>query len=108
VRAGAEIDEVAVLVERDLLALGNRLDDLDFVGFAALAEELECLRTRDDFALEGQILADDLGHLGLDALDVLGCERLGVEVVVEAALDGRADGHLGVGANATNRVGHDV
>jgi hypothetical protein len=97
-----------VLVERNLLALGNAANDLDLVGFALALEHRQGFLARDHLALEGQILRDDLGHLGLDALDVLGRERLGVEVVVEAALDGRSDRHLGVRAKAADGIRHHV
>ena len=44
VRAPAQIDEVAVLEERDLLVLGDRLDDLDLVGLAAGLEQVAAPR----------------------------------------------------------------
>ena len=87
---------------------GDRLDDLDLVLLAARLEELERLVARDDAPLERQVLGDDLLHLRLDALGVLGRERLGVEVVVEAVLDRRPDGDLGVRAQPPHGVRHDV
>ena len=47
-------------------------------------------------------------HLRLDALGVLGRERLGVEVVVEPVLDGRPDRHLRVRAQPLDGVRHHV
>ena len=44
VRAPAQVDEVAVLEERDLLVRGERLDDLDLVGLAARLEQLAAPR----------------------------------------------------------------
>ncbi len=62
-RAGAEIDEVAVAIERDSLVVWNVLDDveLEFARLGSLAErsetpffaELQRLVARDFHALEG-------------------------------------------------------
>ena len=108
VRAAAQVDEVAVLEERDRLALGDRLDDLDLVLLAARVEELQRLVARDHASLERQVLGDDLAHLRFDARGVLGRERLGVEVVVEAVLDRWADRDLGVRAQPPHGVRHHV
>ena len=108
VRTCAHVYEIPVLKERDLLALGNAANDLDLVALALALEHRQRLLARDNLAHERQVLRDDLGHLGLDALDVLGRERLGIEVVVEAVFDGGADGHLGIGAQAANGIGHHV
>ena len=43
-------------------------------------------------------LLDDAPHVLLQHLEILGCEGLGGEVVVEAVGDRRADAQLGVGA----------
>ena len=52
---------------------------------------------------------DDLGHARLDALQILGMERLiARKVVVESVLDRRADGHLSAGIQILHRLGHDV
>ncbi len=108
VRAAAEIDEVAVLEVRDLFPFRDRFDDLDLVLLAARAKPLDRLGARDDVSLERQVLRDDLAHLLFDARGVLGRERLGVEVVIEAGLDRRTDRHLGAGAQALDGVRHHV
>ena len=108
VRPAAQVDEVAVLEERDRLALGDRLDDLDLVDLAARAEQLQRLGAADHLLLEAQVLGDDLAHLRLDALRVLGGERLGVEVVIEPGFDRRTDRDLGVRTQPLHGVRHDV
>ena len=98
VRAGAEIRELALRVHRDLLTCRQILDEFDLVIFALLLEEVQGLLTADFLALELEVLLDDLLHLFLD----LGKIRLReltvhVEIVVEAVVDGRADGQLDIG-----------
>ena len=63
----------------------------------------------DDAALEPLPAADDALHLLLDALEVLGGERvLDVEVVVEAVGDGRADAELRLRVDPLHRLRQDV
>ena len=55
--------------------------------------------------LEALPLLDNLLHTLLDALQVLGRERLlDVEVVVEAVLDGRTNGDFGLGAQPADGI----
>ena len=72
------------------------------------ANRSQRLGARHDVAHERQILGDDLLHLGFDARGVLGRERLGVEVVVEAVFDRRADRDLRVRPQAPDGVRHHV
>ena len=77
VGAGAEVDELAVLVEADLLAFGDVVEAAEFV--ALLADGLDLLdgffaRALD--ALELLVLLDDLLHLGLDGFEIGGVELL--------------------------------
>ena len=98
VRAAAEIEPVALLVDVDLLVRRNGIDQLDLEHLALVAEDLLGLVARPDFFGERFVARDDLAHLLLDRVEVLGRERLvAEEVVVEAVLDHRADGDLGAG-----------
>ena len=123
VRSAAEVEPVAVLaalvgVERDLRGLGvgaGRVDarglavgeDLDLVGL--VVQLLQRLVARELHAAEGLVLLDDLGHAGLDALEVLGRERLlDVEVVVEAVVDRRPDRELRAREEVGDRLRHHV
>ena len=130
VRAAAEVDELALAVDadgRDLVAgrLGGGhevLDELDLEGLVepegqaggartglAGPEHRERLVHRQLVALDRQVLAHDLGHLLLDARQVgLGDGLRQLEVVVEAVLDGRADGVLGAREEAQDGLRHDV
>ncbi len=63
----------------------------------------------DHAAAEELALLDDLPHLLLDLLQVLGGERLGhVEVVVEAVLDRRPDAELGLREQVLHRLRQHV
>jgi hypothetical protein len=90
------------------------VDDLELEAVAG--EHLAGARARELVAHERLRLGQDLAHAGLDALEVLGVEGAGLavgprrqlEVVVEAVLDGRADGEGGTGEQLQHRLGHDV
>ena len=81
VRAGAEIDEIAVAIERNRFALGNVLDDIELEprGLGSFRErrepafsgELQRLLARDFDALEEVVRLDLLLHLLLDVREVL-------------------------------------
>jgi hypothetical protein len=117
VRAPAEVDEAGrVLVGADEARLrrrrrvvGRAPDDLALVLVGG--EELQGLRVGDLVAQEGLALPDDLAHLGVQALEVLGGEGAPVgqlEVVVEAVLDGRPDGEGGTGEQLEHGLGEHV
>jgi hypothetical protein len=107
VRAAAQVDEVAVAVGRDHLALGQVGDALELE--RVVAEHLARLVARHLAPLEGELLLRDAAHLGLERREVLGRERLrDLEVVVEAVVDGRAEADLRVGAQAAHGRGERV
>ncbi len=101
---------LAVPVDADLFPLGDRVDELELVPLAHALEEVLRLLTGHGLAVEGQILRDDPPHLLLDLAEVLigeGTVRL-VEVVIEAVLDRRTDGHLRPGEQALHCLRHHV
>ena len=110
VRTGAEVDEIAVLVEADLLAFGDILEAPEFVAF--LAEFLDFLNGFLAGAFDAGellVLLDDLFHLGLDGFEVGGVELLvEIDIVVEALICGRADVQLGLRVEAQHRGSKDV
>ena len=108
VRAGAEIGEFAVAIERDFFALGNVLDDIEFE--LARRRPLtkgtkdttlghgEGLVARQNYALEDMVRFGFLFHLGLDLLEIFGRDAVvEFEVVIETVLDRRTRGELRVG-----------
>ena len=108
-RAGAEVNEVALTIEADRGVLGQVVDELDLVGLLALFHEPDGFLTRKLEALKLQFFLADLAHLGLEFLQNLGRKRFrGVEVIVEAVIDRRADGKLDLGVQALHRLGEDV
>ena len=109
VRAAAQIDEVALAIQRDRLAGRNAADDLGLVALALLQEELDGGIAIPDLAHDFLVARDDLVHALLDALEVFRRERLAArEVVVEAVLDRRADRDLRLRIELLDRLRHDV
>ena len=105
VRPGAEIDEVAVAIERDLFVVWNVLDDieLEFAGFGSLAErgepaflsKLQRFIARNFNPLEGMVRLDLLFHLRLDFLEILGRDAVRqIDVVIKTVFDRRPGGEL--------------
>ncbi len=110
VRAAAQIDPVALPVQRDLLARRDDVvDDLRLVDLALVLEESDRVVLRHDAALDRQRLGDDLVHLGLDLREVVGRERrLAREVVVETVVDDGTDRDLRVGEQPLRRLREQV
>ena len=105
VGAAAEVDEIALLIERDVLPMRDIGDDLRLVGLAHVAEEPDGLVARHHRTLHLEVLSRNLLHLCLDLLQILGGKRTLVgEVVVETVLDHRTDGHLRRGKQALHRL----
>ena len=108
-RAAAEIEPLALLVDLQILVFRNGIDQLDLEVLALLAEELLGLLAAPDLLRERRVLGDDLAHLLFDLAEIVGLERLRLgEVVVEAVLDHRADRHLRAGPQRLHGFGHDV
>ena len=113
----AQVDERAVLVDRDgrhrrtvgLGLSGEVVEDLHFERLISLGEEGPPLLRRQLAAHERVVGGDALGHSSLDRGKVVGLQRaVELEVVVETALDRRADPQLRAGIQVENRLGHDM
>ena len=88
---------------------GQVLDQLSLVFLALRLEEGDGLLAVDHPALEPGAAADNVAHLRLDGGEVVRRERLiAGEIVVEAVLDRRADGHLGAGIQILHRLGQHM
>ena len=98
VRPAAKVDELAGLVQRDLLiGLGELLDEVALHEVAFRLEALQTFGAGQKLARVGQVLLHQLLHLLLDGFEVFGREGLlAIEVVEEAALGGRAVAELGL------------
>jgi hypothetical protein len=110
VRAPAQVDPVALLVQSDGLVLGQVADQLGLELLAPRLEEDDGLVAVPDLAFELRASRSTIWrHLLFDRGEVVGREGLvAVEVVIEAVLDGRADRDLGAGEQGLDRLGQDV
>ena len=106
-RAGAQVGELALLVERDGLSLRQVVDQLNLVRL--VLHQLECLVARQLKALNLELLLADLAHLRLDLLHDLRreCERA-VQIVVKAVVDGRTDCQLDLRIQTLDRLRQNV
>jgi hypothetical protein len=95
VRPAAEVDPVALAVERDRVLLRDRGDDLGLVFLSNGRKVRDRLVARHLATLNRKILPCDLLHFFLYQGQVFRSERpLVGEVVIEAVLDHRTDRHL--------------
>ena len=109
VRPAAQVVPVAVVIDRDIFSRRNALDQLGLVGLADVLEMLDRLVARPHFARGRQAGLHDLMHLGFDLRQVFGRKRLlAREVVIEAVVDRRTDGHLGARIEILHRHGQDM
>jgi len=98
----ADLDRAAVVGRSAALVV----DQFQLERLAGLF--VQGLLVADRAADETLTLLDDRLHLLLDGLEVVGAERGGLEVVVEAVDDGRADAELGLGEDLLQSLGGDV
>ena len=109
VRAAAEVEPVALMIDLDRLVAWNGIDQLDLEHLALVAEYLLGLLAVPFFLGERFVARDDLAHLLLDRREVLRRERLvAEEVVIEAVLDHRPDGDLRAGPQRLHRFGQHM
>ena len=118
-RACAEIDEIAVAIERDFFVRRNVFDDVDFKfarllsiaqrGEAAFLAELERFVARYLCALERMVGFDLLFHLCLDLFEILRRNAVRkIDIIIETVLDRRPGGELRLGPYFQNRSRQDV
>src|SRR5437762_4137600 len=97
-RPRAQIDEIALAVDADLLGGRNLADIFGLVALADAGEERDRPVAVPDLAGNLLVAADDLMHPLLDPGQVFRGERgVACEIVVEAGFGRRAEGHLAVG-----------
>ena len=107
VRPSAQVQERAVLVDRDHLVVGHLLQPLQLE--RVIGEELPALLLADAAPLEGEVGGDHLAHARLEGLQVFGREGfVHLEVVIEAVLDRGAEADTGAGTQLAHRGGQDV
>ena len=101
VRTGAEVGELALLVEADDGILRQVVDELDLERLFLFFHKLDGLGARELKALELELFLADLAHLGFDLSQILRREgERGEHIVVETVVDARADGELHLGPEA--------
>ena len=108
VRTGAQVGEVALRIKADGLALaGMLIHQLDFIRL--VGHELMRFLNIQREPLDRQCGLRNRGHFLFELFEVLGGERrFLIEIVIEAVVDGRADGKLRVREQVHNRLREDV
>ena len=105
-RAGAQVNEGPVAVNRDFL-VGQIVDVLELE--ALVSEDFLCFVDAHDLAHERLVCLDDFGHLLLDGPEVVGGDIVRKLEIVEVAVVGRrAEGDLRAGIELLHGFRHDV
>ena len=105
----AQVREIALRVEADLLSLGNVGKQFHFVTLLGLLDELLRVLAAHGAAHDGHVRLDDALHLGFDLVEVrLRDRRLELEVVVKTVLHRGPYGELYGGINVPHRLRQDV
>ena len=106
VRAAAEIDELALSVQRDGLTGRDCGDYFGLIVLADAFEKTDRIITISDFALDRLVAVDNFLHALLYDRKIFVRKRLiSGEIVVKAILDSRADGNLGCGPQLFDGLG---
>ncbi len=107
--AGAQIHELALLIEGDVGIGGQIIDQFHLIRLLPLLHVLEGLGTGQLKALQLQLFLADLAHLRLNLCQViLGKSKGRVQIVVKAVVDARADGQLHLRMQALHRLSQNV
>ena len=108
-RAGAQIDKIALTIDADLFGFRYLADVLGLVDLTDRAEIGNRGVPVPDLAGDGLVAAHDLVHPRLDFFEILRCEGLAAgEIVIKAGLRSRAEGDLSIGIELLDRFGHDM
>ncbi|MNC38786.1 hypothetical protein D3C75_874110 [compost metagenome] len=110
-RAAAKVKELSLFINRDHTLLGQRLDQLQLVRIAQLAETLQRFLAADLFADNRQILGNDAIHFLLDLQQILRIERvLQIHIIIEAIFNYRSYAQLNLlgSEQAAYRLSHQV
>ena len=108
-RTCAQVGELALLVEGNGSVFRQIVNQLYLVRLLALFHELDGLLARQLEALELLLFLADLAHLCLESIEVLLREgERRIKIVVEAVVDGRADGQLDLRIQALDGLRHHM
>ena len=108
-RTTAQVEPIALLVNRHVFGGRNALDNFGFVELADAFEIGHRIVARPDFTRDNFVAVYDLAHPLLDLLKVFRPERfLACEIVEEAVFNGGADGDLRARKQFLHRFGHDM
>lgn len=108
-RAAAEVEPLALLVDFNLFAFGQVLNQFDLIIFALGLKNFDGLIAIPDFARKWFVRGDDFFHFLFDRGEVVRGERLiAGEIVVEPVFNGRSDGHLRTRKQRLHGFGEDV
>ncbi len=97
VRTAAKIEPVALVVDLQILTLGDRIDQLELVALALVGKHLLGTSTIPDFPGKRPVSQDNFPHFLLDYGEIVRCEGLFPgEIVIKSVLDHRSDRDLRV------------
>ncbi len=108
-RPGAKVGELPLPVKADDRILGKIPDQLRLIRLALPEHKINRLRPGQLKTLQRQLFLADPLHFLLKLLKDLRREnRLGIQVIIEAVLNGGTNCQLGIGIEALDRLGKNM
>ena len=109
VRSAAEIDEIPLLIKRDLRALRQIRYEFLFIRLVKFLHQFERVLSGQGETFDGQIAFHDLLHFRFDLFQILLRDGgLEIDVVVKPVFDDRPDGEFAGGINGLDRLRQNV
>ena len=97
-RASAQVHEIALAIEGNDGVFGQIIDQLDLIGLFPALHEGNGFITRKLETLYAVVLLDNAGHFLFNfAKEIIREGLIGIEIIVEAVIDGGADRELDLG-----------
>ena len=106
-RTTAEVDKLALSIERQILIAWNRFNNLDFVVLSHLSKHRNRFIATHHGALHREIFFNNLSHDFLDRLQIFRSKRTREGKVVEKPIfNYRPDGNLSFWKETLHRLSH--
>ena len=107
--AGAQIGEIALLVEADDCVFRQIVDELNLIGLVLFFHEFDSFSAGQLKALQFQLFLADFTHFCFQSSQIVGSEgSRSIEIIVEAVVDAGADGQLYIGMQSFHSLRQHV
>ena len=108
-RSPAEINPIALTIDRNVITRRDCFDQLGFIGFAFSFKKFDGLIAIPNFTEKFEILVNDLRHFIFNGFKVIGRKRfITGKIIIIAVFDRGTDGNLGAWKKFLNGLRHHM